>query len=238
MCGRYVEPDAADLERFWLIDRRNWVPFGPTRFNVAPTMQVPIVVRHASGSSELRGARWGLIPRWWQKSTLPTLSFNARSEEAAGKPLWSESLQHFRCLLPVRGWYEWNEREQTRSDRGKRSFQPYFLSCPGEPVVAFAGLWSVWQRAGAEPVVSCALLTRDAAPAIAAIHHRMPVVLHPDLFEDWLAPGHGTERAMALIRQARQDLQGHPVSTRVNSVRNEGPDLISALALPQQPALF
>lgn len=74
------------MERFWHIGRENWRFELKPAFNVAPTATVPIVVRAAEGAIELRGARWGLIPPWWKKSAPPSLSFNARAEDAAQKP--------------------------------------------------------------------------------------------------------------------------------------------------------
>ncbi len=57
-----------------------------------------------------------------------------------------------RCLMPARGWYEWCES-------GRTVRQPYFISDPAQEVIAFAGLWSVWERPGASPIISCALLS-------------------------------------------------------------------------------
>src|SRR5450631_4205517 len=110
MCGRYVSPDEAAIERFWEINRRsNTDPFR-RRFNVAPTTTVPIIRRAEDGAHELCEARWGLIPHWWKQEKPPALTFNARSEEAAVKPTWRNSYRHLRCLMPALGWYEWNER--------------------------------------------------------------------------------------------------------------------------------
>jgi putative SOS response-associated peptidase YedK len=79
-------PNEAALEQFWRIDRRNWLGRIKPLFNVAPITQVPILVRAHDGAIELIGARWGLIPAWWKDDKAPSLTFNARSEEAAGKP--------------------------------------------------------------------------------------------------------------------------------------------------------
>jgi len=225
MCGRYVPPDEADMERFWRIDRKNWRAWINPVFNLAPTSQVPILVRAADGALELLGARWGLIPRWWKKATPPSLTFNARSEEARQKPTWREGMRAQRCLMPARGWYEWNESEQVRSETGKVVNQPYYLYSPNSEVIAFAGLWAVWEGPSA-PVVSCALLSREAAPGIAAIHHRMPVVLHPAQYDAWLSPRTPQADVDAMIANARQDFEGYPVSTRVNNARNDFPELL------------
>lgn len=226
MCGRYVPPDEAAMERSWRIDRRNWPGWITPRFNVAPTTIVPIVRRASDGALELLGARWGLIPSWWQKETPPTLTFNARAEDAAEKPTWRQSLRTMRCLMPARGWYEWNEQQPVRNESGRLVKQPYFISSPASEVIAFAALWSVWRRPEAEPVVSCALLSKDAAPAIADIHPRMPVVLAPEQYATWLDAATMPVEVAKLIAAARQDFAGYPVSPRVGDTRNDSADLL------------
>lgn len=140
MCGRYVPSNEAAIERYWRIDRRNWPGFIKAAFNVAPTTQVPILVQAHDGAIELIGARWGLIPAWWKDDKAPAMTFNARSEEAARKPTWRQSMRSVRCLMPARGWYEWNEKEEVRSESGRTVRQPYFICDPAQEVIAFAGL--------------------------------------------------------------------------------------------------
>jgi putative SOS response-associated peptidase YedK len=228
MCGRYLTPNEQALERVFHVGRHNWQGV-ETRYNVAPTTQVPVVL---SIEGELIGdtARWGLIPTWWKKDTLPTLSFNARSEEAAQKPMWRQSLRAQRCLMPALGWYEWNEHETVPTTRGRSSHQPYFFFDADEPVLTIAGLWSLWRTPAGNDVLSCALLTKEVtdAPELAAIHHRMPVLLRPDEHAAWLAPDTDAGTVQQLIHDSRRNFATRRVSTRVNSVRNEAPDLIEA----------
>ena len=226
MCGRYVMPDDDAIGEYWAISCRIWLSTIMPRFNVAPTSQVPIIVRNKDGAPEPKVARWGLIPGWWQKEKPPSMTFNARSEDAAQKPTWRESLRSSRCLMPARGWYEWNADEPVRSESGRKGGQPYFLFCPGEKVIAFAGIWSVWRRPGSDPVVSCALLSTKAAPGIAAIHPRMPVVLKPENQAAWLNPATTADGIQKLIADARQDLEAYRVGPEVNNVRNDSPKLM------------
>lgn len=223
MCGRYIDPDEAFIERIWKIDRRNWNPFVPRRMNVAPTMEVPIIRRHLDGTLELTGVRWGLVPFWWKKETLPGLTFNARSEEAASKPMWRDSLRSKRCIMPAGGWYEWAEHQKAVNPSGKPCNQPYFHYCQGEPTIGIAGIWSVWKTPAGNELHSCALLTKEAAPSVAHIHHRMPVILRADLYDAWLD---ASNPPADIIAAAREDFSAHPVSTRINSARNDSPDLI------------
>ena len=147
MCGRYVSPDDAAIERYFTIDRRSPNPLGE-RFNVAPTTLVPIVHLTSDGQSELCEARWGLIPSWWKQPEPPRLTFNARSEEAASKPMWRQPYRESRCLIPAEGWYEWQEAEAIDRSTGevRKVKQPYFIHRESEPVFAFAGLVSWWSR--------------------------------------------------------------------------------------------
>ena len=128
------------------------------------------------------------------------------------------------CL--ARGWYEWNEGQQVRNAAGHEVKQPYFNSCPSSELIAFAALRSVWTRPDAEgerrePIISCALLSRAAAPAIANIHPRMPVVLSPDHYATWLDATTPAPEVERMITQARDDFSAYPVSTQVGDVRHD-----------------
>ena len=229
MCGRYVPPDEASLARFWQVSRRNWPGWIKPVFNIAPTMQVPIMLQAPDGAYELVGARWGLIPSWWSKAALPSLSFNARSEEALKKPMWRSSLHGQRCILPALGWYEWNEQENTRNERNRKVNQPYFIHRQDGSVLAIAGLWSTWVGPDQSQILSCALLTREAAPSISSIHHRMPVVLKPEHYANWMSEQTLDSEVQAMIADSQLDFRGYAVSTKVNDVRNDGCELLEPL---------
>lgn len=231
MCGRYVTPDERELESCFQLRRHHWQCW-IARYNVGPTTPVPLVYMP---QAEVLGdiARWGLIPSWWKKEAPPTVTFNARSEEAAAKPMWRHGIRSARCLMPAKGWYEWNENESVLTGSGARGHQPYYFHCPDAEVLAIAGLWSRWRAPDGSEVLSCALLTKEASAAgIAAIHQRMPVVLDPSHFEEWLSPRSSARDVEAMIAGSRADFVAHRVSTRVNSVRNDSPELIEELPAP------
>lgn len=230
MCGRYVAPDAAAVERFWHLHHQNWHETDTPLFNVAPTACVPILRRSADGSLTLDGARWGLVPAWWKKDAAPSHTFNARSEEAAQKPMWRHALQGARCLLPARGWYEWDAEEKVRVESGRLLKQPWFITSDDSEILAFAGLWSVLEREGRDPLLSCAILTRAAEGDIARIHNRMPVVLAPEQHADWLHPRAGPDRIDTLMHQSHTHFRARRVSPRVNNVRNNDPGLLADIA--------
>jgi putative SOS response-associated peptidase YedK len=220
MCGRYVTPEEAAMERYWHIGARNSGRWIRKVFNVAPTRQVPLVLLNEEGQQEVVSGRWGLIPHWWKQPKPPGRSFNARSEEAATKPMWREALRRQRCLMPAAGWYEWNEHEQVLNRAGKKVNQPYFHHAANDEVLAIAGLWSVWKGPEGQDVLSCALLTKGAAGPVSAIHHRMPVILAPEQFDLWLSPVATSEQVHGAIALSRKDFEAYPVTTDVGSIGN------------------
>lgn len=226
MCGRYVTPDEAAMERRWHIGARNVGKWIRTGFNVAPTRQVPLVLLNDEGQQEVVSGRWGLIPHWWKQPKPPTLSFNARSEEAATKPMWRDVIRRQRCLMPAAGWYEWNEHEQVRNRAGKIVNQPYYHYAANDEVLAIAGLWSIWKGPEGQDVISCALITKEAAGPVAAVHHRMPVILAPEQFDLWLSPSTSAEQVHGAIALSREDFEAYPVSTDVGNTKNEYPELL------------
>jgi putative SOS response-associated peptidase YedK len=234
MCGRYVAPDTAAIERAWHIGRHNSNPF-PTRYNVLPTTQVPIIRRAPDADElELTEARWGLIPHWWSKPKMPTSTINARAEEAAGKPMWRHPYREARCLIPALGWYEWKPMERTDPATGEvKSYkQPFFLRVDRKGPVCFAGLMSIWSPEGGEPRLTCAILTRAPSASAAQVHDRMPVILPEAAHHEWLDPGmKGAGRVGEIIRDtAMNDVNYYPVSTRLNSAKTDDERLLEPIA--------
>ena len=214
MCGRYVSPEQAAIERAWRIHRSSGLDF-PRRFNVQPTTDVPLLFLD-SGELVLVAARWGLIPHWWKQERPPTFTINARLEEAAGKPMWRDPMRHARCLLPAEGWYEWQEVAG-----GK---QPHYIRRTDGKLFCFAGLMSLWKDR-----LSCAILTRPAAGPLAGVFERMPVVLPDEAHSGWLDPALKDASAYARERALSREFTHYAVSKRVNSARHEGADLIEPL---------
>jgi len=235
MCGRYVSPEQAAIERAWQLRRDDGNPF-PRRFNVQPTTLVPILRRsRRSGELALSQARWGLIPSWWKSKKPPKASFNTRSEEAADKPMWRQPLKIARCLLPAEGWYEWKEVERIDPATGEVSKirRPYFIRFPGGRLFCFAGVMALWKPPGEdEPLLSCSILTGPAAPPLASIHERMPLALPDDAHAAWLDPDmKDGSKALELLRaRALADFEHYAVSTRVNSAKNDDPGLMEAVS--------
>ena len=221
MCGRYVIAQDVDAyARFFGVDAIRTEMLA-ANYNVAPTDSVYAVVDHED--SRLLGSfRWGLLPFWAKSSRGGQI--NARAESVAEKAMFRDSFERRRCIIPADGFYEWEQME-----RGKL---PHYIYLRDGSPMAFAGLWSTWrdQETG-ERIRSCAIITTDAHPSLAPIHGRMPVMLQPGVWDAWLDRSvTDQEEALALIKPVPEtEITEHPVSTLVNSVRNNLPECVAPL---------
>jgi len=227
MCGRYVSPERAAIERAWQVGRANSNPFG-RRYNVLPTTGIPILVAGATGGLELAEARWGLIPSWWKQAKPPAYSINARAEEAAAKPMWRHAWRHSRCLIPAEGWYEWQAAQRTDPASGeiKAYKQPHYIFRRDRKPVCFAALLETSPAAE----LTCAILTRAASASVSQIHDRMPVVLPDELLVRWVrADVDKAEDVAGMVRLAQSNFSHYAVSTRLNSAKSDGPELVAPI---------
>lgn len=233
MCGRYsITARASDLVAEF--DIGLVVDETPRSWNVAPTDPVPAVVEREPRGDEpeslhpvrqLRTMRWGLVPSWAKDPKIGSRMINARSETLTEKPSYRSAAARRRCILPAAGFYEW----QTES--GKKL--PYFLHDPQNPILAFAGLYELWPNPDIDDddqrwLWTCTVITRPATDALGHIHDRTPVIVPPDLRDDWLDCAPGAQGVADELLRAIPDPQLEPyrVSTAVNSVRNDGPQLL------------
>jgi putative SOS response-associated peptidase YedK len=239
MCGRYTltSPVAEVAATFGFPERPNL----PARFNIAPTQQIAAVRRDpADGRRHLALLRWGLVPSWAKDAAIGSRMINARAETLAEKPAFRSALKHRRCLIPADGFYEW------RRDPGGGPKQPFrIVMRDGEPF-ALAGLWEVWKEPREapsdpapldQPLESATIVTTAANAVLRDLHDRMPVILAELDWDAWLDPAVPPEAALALLKPCPEDwLDRYPVSTRVNSVRNDDPTLIEPVK--EQARLF
>lgn len=212
------------------VDEVRGESLGP-RWNVAPSMPVTAVLSakgRVPGDGPRRvldTLRWGLVPSWAKDPSAGRRLVNARAETMATAPSFRSALARRRCLLPADGFYEW------RSGGGGQ--RQAFLARPGtgDPL-ALAGLWEVWRDAEGVVLRSCTIVTTWANRVMAPIHGRMPVIVPPDGWSLWLADRSlsGDELA-ALVRPAPEEaVEPVAVGKAVNSVRNDGPELVEPLA--------
>jgi len=195
------------------------------RYNVCPTTTIDTIVER-DAKRELVRMRWGLVPSWWSKplKELKLATFNARAETVTTKPFFRSAFKRNRCLIPVSGYYEWQD---TRG--GKQPW--YFTARDGSPALTVAGLWDEWHdKASGETLKSCTMIITEPNKFVAGVHDRMPVLLAEKDYEPWLSGAAGKE----LLKPAPDDLlQKWPVSKRVNSSRaaDDDPTLIDRVAL-------
>ena len=186
------------------------------RYNIAPTQPVPAVVRGEDGL-RLGALRWGLVPHWADDPGIGSRLINARSETVDRKPAFRDAFRERRCWVLADGFYEWREQD------GRKV--PVHFHLPDGAPFAFAGIWDRWRRDQGE-VVSCTLLTTEPSDDVRPVHDRMPVILPADVRERWLDPDADPSDLKALLRPFPGTLEGHAVSTRVNSPENDDPSLI------------
>jgi len=221
MCGRYLikSPSAKLKVKFRLDD----VPLFEPRYNVAPTQAVP-AVRDEDGTRHLAMLRWGLIPSWAKDAKIGYRLINARSDTVATKPSFRSAFKKRRCLIAADGFYEWK-----KLDKGK---QPYFIHLKDEEPFAFAGIWEMWHNPeDRKEVDSCTIITTDANALMKTIHDRMPVILPASAYDRWLDPDAKPETLQGLLCPYKaKDLDAYPVSTYVNSPKNQGPKCLEPAA--------
>lgn len=219
MCGRYVIEISADLVRrvFGVVDVPHWT----ARYNVAPTQMVPVIRQRGDSTRQLVQMRWGLIPSWAKEVGEGLI--NARAETVNEKPSFRQSFRQRRCILPATGFYEWQKVDKHKI--------PHFVRLKNQMPMPFAGIWDSWRAPDGQVVESCAILTTTANGAVGAIHERMPLILHPDEFGQWLdREQHDPVALMSLLTPYPSDcLEVYPVSTLVNSVANDQPECIVPL---------
>jgi putative SOS response-associated peptidase YedK len=243
MCGRFVSARKRLelLEEFGI--ERDRVADGPDPepepdYNVAPTRRVFAVIERPArdgepAARELRVVRWGLVPSWAKDPAGGGRLINARAETVAVKPAFRRAFARRRCILPADGYYEWQAVRQ----EGKQLKQPYYIYRKDGGALAFAGVYELW-RDEALPadherawLWTAAIITTNATDDVGQIHDRMPMVIAPQAWADWLDPGTSDPgRLQATMLPAMAGgLTSHPVSMAVNFVRNNGPELIKPL---------
>jgi putative SOS response-associated peptidase YedK len=165
------------------------------------------------GQNWLDMFHWGFVPYWAKGTAIGSRMINARSVTIAEKPSFKHAFRRQRCLLPARGYYEWQ--------KVKGAKLPVLITLPDGKPFAIAGLWDIWKKtpAGQPMYQSCAMVTKQASGTIQKIHHRMPVILQPEVYEPWLDPGN---RNIADLKQILDSATiTHLVSTPATACRPE-----------------
>jgi putative SOS response-associated peptidase YedK len=227
MCGRFVitSPPAAIRQVFGYADQPNF----PPRYNIAPTQPVPVVILD-QGARHFRLMRWGLVPAWVKDPKKFSLLINARSETVQDKPAFKNAIRRRRCLIPSDGYYEWH----VSGDRKR----PYFIYRADRRPFGFAGVAETWVGPNGEEVDTVAIVTAPASKDLAVLHHRVPVTIAEDAFEQWLdCSSDSAEGVMAMLRGPDEgEFAWHEISTRVNSADNDDAQLVLPITDEQREA--
>lgn len=242
MCGRYANSaSTANLYGLFGIDEVIGDELPPS-WNIAPTDPVRGIVQRKPRAApedgpeqvtQLRTLRWGLVPSWSKSRAGAAKLINARQETVTVKPAFKTAAARRRCLLPADGYYEWQKTADGRI--------PHFLHAPDDGQLTFAGLYELWP----DPALpdedpqkwlwSCTVITQQATDTLGEIHDRCPVIVPAELRGAWLDCSSGElDVARRLLDEMPEpQLEPRIVSSAVNSVRNDGPDLVKPAPRPE-----
>ncbi len=242
-----LEPDynVAPTKRVYAVVTRDARPAEPAGRQARGVAEAPpdTGAGEVGVARELRVVRWGLVPFWAKDPKIGSRLINARAETVDSKPAFRHAFKRRRCLLPADGYYEWQRPDGSSGDepgskgRGggaNTAKQPYFITRGDGGPLAFAGLYELWRDAALPDdherawLWTATIITTSAPDDLGKIHDRMPMVIEPRRWSDWLDPANSDPAdLLALLAPAASGrLISYPVSTAVNSVRNNGPELI------------
>lgn len=222
MCGRFaLFSNAIDLARRFSAE----VPAClRSRYNLTPTENI-LIVRDENNKRHFAWVRWGLVPHWAKEIDLGYATINARAETVAHKPVFRDAFRRRRCLVPADGYFEWQVIP------GSKSKQPWFIVLRSRLPMAFAGLWEQWRGPMGENLESCAIIVTDGNVLTRPIHERMPVIIAPDHWNDWLGlPARNVHGVQQLLKAYPDgEMMAWPVNRMVNNPRNDSEECIQEL---------
>ena len=224
MCGRFSQTASPEIiaEQFQVTD----FPLFPPRYNIAPSQPIAVIrIEPDTTTRRLVQLRWGLIPSWAKDPKIGNQCINAKAETVAEKPSFRSAFKKRRCLVVATGFYEWQVQGRTK--------QPMWIGLRSKRPFAFAGLWEHWKPAEGESLETCTIITTEPNELMQPIHNRMPVILAPASYDQWLDPTfQQAEPLKALLRPYPSDeLTAYPVSTLVNNPRHDAPQCLEPLSL-------
>jgi putative SOS response-associated peptidase YedK len=220
MCGRYSL--FADFKK--IEDRFGEATFDVEEYeesyNIAPSQMVLSVINDGI-KNRLGYLKWGLVPSWAKDPKMGFKMINARAETVHEKPSFREALKKKRCLIVADSFYEWKRTEDRKV--------PMRIKMKNNELFAMAGLWESWTSPSGELVHTCTILTTEPNDLMSTIHDRMPVILKEEDEQAWLNPAIKTidELKPFLIPLENGLLEAYEVSDKVNSPKNNAPELIA-----------
>ena len=219
MCGRYTLTSGLVIlqRRFgFAAEQLNLEP----RYNLAPSQQAPVIVM--AGSYSVKMMRWGLVPSWAKVASIGYKMINARAETVGEKPSFKRPLQRTRCLVLADGFFEW------RKVPGEKTELPLRFVLKSHEPFAFAGLWDTWIKPEGDELQTFTIITTEANELVQPVHNRMPVILPQEHEDVWLDPDNrDLQKLTALLKPyPTEKMEAYPVSTLVNSPKNDSPECI------------
>ena len=229
MCGRYamygpivITREMQDVLDAWHLDLESEINQREDRFNIAPTMKVPVVAVH-DDQTTVEAMRWGLVPSWAKDLKIGAKTINARADTVQTKPSFRTAFKKRRCLVPASGYFEWKGESPHK--------QPFFIKHPQDHLMLFAGLWEGWKAPDAEEWLhTFTIITGEPGKVSGDIHDRQPVILQPDAWDIWLnAEPQDAKKILDAAPEAA--LSYFPVPKAVGSPKNQGAELVEPITL-------
>jgi putative SOS response-associated peptidase YedK len=227
MCGRYT----LTKKQQEIAERFNAKIEGLIKelFNAAPSQNLPVITDVNPAKIALH--KWGLVPSWAKDTESASGMINARAETLKEKPLFSNLLEHQRCLVPADGFYEWKN-----TPGGK---QPYRITLANRDLFAFAGLWDKWKAPSGLLVYTFTIITTEPNKLTQSIHNRMPAILSKEDEKKWLNPNLTTDEIQKMLKPyPAEEMKVYPVSTAVNDAKDNSARLIEEINLTEENTLF
>jgi len=233
MCGAFVyvyvggvryQSMGSGLERAGIGDLIARRPDLGSRFNIRPTQEVVTIVSE-DGRPVARPMRWGLIPNWTKADKIPRSTFNAREDRLDSSGMWRGPFKRSRGVVPANGFYEWKKTDGSK--------QPMYITPKDGEVFQFAAVYDSWINEHGETIESCAIVTTAANEFMSSIHDRMPAILDVETVALWLDPATTESDSLRsiLVPAPSELFKAHPVSTRVNSYKNDEENLIREVSI-------
>ncbi len=224
MCGRAKLPD--DVSEMKLDLKIDWDEIGDYQpnWNAAPTAKLPVVVSK-QGQRTLTMMRWGLVPFWAKDIKIGSSTFNARADSIDTRPAFRAAWkERRRCLVVADAYYEWRDADK----------QPFAVALGNRGPMTFAGLWDRWRMPDGNTLKSFTIITTQANDVLVPLHGRMPVLLAPGRWAQWLGemPATDADLKAMLKPYPGEAMTFWPVDRRVGNVRNNSPDLFTPLNNP------
>lgn len=221
MCGRFSNnAKPKQIEKEFNVKISDEKLFKP-RYNIAPMQNIAAVLE-SGGERFIENLRWGLIPSWAKDESIGNKLINARAETLAEKPSFKNAFRSHRCIIPASGFYEWQKQ-----DAGAK--QPFYFHLKEKEVFGFAGLYEQWlDRETGEQIETCTIITTEANKVLEPIHERMPVILKPKDYDQWLEEKEReTDKLQRLLAPyPALEMTAYKVSKSVNIPDNDSPELI------------